>query len=107
MDTSYTILRPGQDPESGAADLAAEPTYDELLKLLGPIIGGDLEHVWIMLPSGRPGCMFVDERGHLKGLPFNRVATEHYQRAAKLRGDKGPLSTIVGPAVVFDRRVWF
>jgi len=58
--------------------------------------------------------MFVDENGLMKQLPRNEVATTEYRRAC-LAGktvvpppsDPELLNFIVGPAVLFERRVWF
>ena len=54
--------------------------------------------------------MFVDETGHAKDLPRNEAATAIY-RANWLRQHPGTdpesLPFIAGPAVLFDRRVWF
>lgn len=52
--------------------------------------------------------MFVDEDGHARGLPFNPTASAIYRafaiRAGRARAEDLP--PIVGPAVLFDCRVW-
>jgi hypothetical protein len=54
--------------------------------------------------------MFVDEDGHGRERPRNEAATTIY-RANWLRQHPGvdpeTLPWIAGPAVLFDRRVWF
>lgn len=110
MQTYYRIIPPSGEAETREAFLAKEPGYAALKALLDPIFGGAyFEHVNV-LHDGQHLDMFVDEDGHNKRLPRNETATAIY-RAAWLDRHPGEdpesLSFIVGPAVLFLRRVWF
>lgn len=101
-------------------ELEAEPKYHALERIVVPRLGGEcwLEHVsvWDNFGEGkmRPLDMFVDEDGHFKRLQRNEKATRIY-RAANQHGvtgqppaaDAETIPFIVGPAVLFNRRVWF
>lgn len=101
-------------------ELVEAPGYQVLRALIEPRLGGGcwMEHVsvWDNFGEGkmRHLDMFVDETGHLKGLPHNAKATAIY-RAANLAGKSAAppvsnpelLNNIVGPVVLFNRRVWF
>jgi hypothetical protein len=54
--------------------------------------------------------MFVDELGHAHGLPYNMLATQLYYVNTVRQGGPRPNPkidpVIVGPAVVFGRKVW-
>jgi len=52
--------------------------------------------------------MFVDELSGDKGLPLNRVATEHYRRNMRAHDPGKPLDDVIilGIAVLCDRPVW-
>lgn len=111
MQTTLTILRPDAEPETVVIDMAPRPSFDEICKALQPYFGlAYTEHVSILGEDGKPADMFVDENGHITGLPRNEKATEHYRRGwLKQHPNAAPesLHFIVGTAVVFDRRVWY
>lgn len=115
MLTAYTVLRPDGTREEGSVDWPREPTFEQIKALVGPHLNGDpLEHVTV-LHQGQRTDMFVSEYGHLaragRGpLPRNDAATTTY-RAAWLSTHPGDnpesMPFIAGPAILFDRRVWF
>ena len=86
-----------------------EPSFDEINTLVKPLLdGGELERVRVWHRSTYLD-MFVDECGHLKGLPLNPMATEIYHANVKRSFPLARTSTlpIVGPAVLFLKRVWY
>ena len=99
-------------------NLPAVPSYEHLKRIVERHIDGWFERVavWDNFGEGkmRGLDMFVDEIGLIKGLPRNEKATKIY-RAANQAGMsavppmKNPelLNVIVGPAVLFNRPVWF
>lgn len=94
----------------GTVTWPKEPGYHKIKDLVSPLIGGGfIEHVSV-LHDGRPRDMFVDGDGHQKGMPRNERATAIYRTYAMSRnpgGDPEDLPSIVGPAVLFTKRVWF
>ena len=102
MDQGYA---PGATVQAGAPG----PGYDALRPFLEEILGGPLEHVSVLW-HGKPADMFVRETGRIDGLPRNEEATAIY-RAYWLsqHPDAKPeeLDFICGPAVLFDKLVWF
>lgn len=117
MKTCILIMRPDQPHESAEHDLPREPGYEKLLAIIEPILGQGrwMERVSVLADfkggtDFKPTDMFVDENGHLTGLPFNRAATIIYRRNALMQRpgtDPSTLPHIVGTAILFDRRVWF
>lgn len=118
MQTKFTIYWPSGTAEEREADLPATPTFFELEAVLQPIFGPGhwFEHVTVLKPGLKPGAepiaadLFVDENGHSLGLPRNEAATQIYRANAlrqKPKLDPESLAWIVGPAVLFERRVWF
>lgn len=114
--TRLLIMRPGKPHETVEIDLRREPGYDKLREVLTPLLdGADLEHVSVLADFDggtdyQRHDMFVDETGQLKSLPRNEAATAIYRRNALRRRpgtDPEDLPCIVGPAVLFDRIVWF
>ncbi|MDB5596220.1 MAG: hypothetical protein JWM36_3181 [Hyphomicrobiales bacterium] len=113
VETKLTIIRPGMKTETlDMPDLPIWPGLDRLRRTLcvKGRLGEDvhLEHVSVLI-DGRPTDMFVDEDGMSKGLPVNVAATKIYRANSLLRNpdlDAEKLPKIVGPAVVFSRRVW-
>lgn len=109
--TDFLIIRANGDEETRTVELPAEPDYFQLKALISPIIGerNDFERVAV-LHNGKATDMFVDEMGALKGLPRNERATAIYRNnylAQHPGTNPEVLPWIVGPAVVFSRRVWF
>lgn len=99
-------------------DLPAVPSYEHIKRIVERHIDGWFERVavWDNFGEGkmRGLDMFVDENGLLHGLPRNEKATVLYRRANLLGMTAVPpvdnpemLNFIVGPAVLFNRRVWF
>jgi hypothetical protein len=118
--TSFRIIRPGHEDEVRAVDLAKKPGYDALREIIAPFLDkGALEHVSVLADFNggtnyKPLDMFVDDRGVLKRLPRNEAATTIYRRANQMGRSISPkvadpeiLNFICGPAILFDRRVWF
>ena len=116
----YTIFRPDRTSEAGEVDWPADPSYDAIARLVGPIVGGPIERVRILDPAKFDAAqvsrddyrdMFVDEMGHMREPPGrrNEKATWLY-RANWLRvhpeDDPEELPFIAGVAVVFDRVIW-
>lgn len=109
--TEYTIIRANGDEEVHTVELPATPDYFQLKAIVQPLIGerNDFEHVAV-LHNDQVADMFVDENGKLKGLPRNERATAIYRANwLKKKPSTNPetLPWIVGPAVLFSRRVWF
>ena len=110
MTTHFDILIPGSPIETREVELAADPGYDAIARVLAPWFGKtEFEHVNILMPDRTTySDMFVDEMGHPKGLPANDAATVHYVRNAQVHHIPGWEDVwIAGPAIVFHRRVWF
>jgi len=116
LPTKLLIMRPDQPHETREVELPRDPGYDRLRALLDPLLdGGNLEHVSVLADFAgglnfKPADMFVDDDGHSKGLPRNETATVIYRRNWLLRHpdvDPESIPFIVGPAVLFHRRVWF
>jgi len=50
METTFHVYQPGDDkPETRTVDLPKDPGFHKLADLLNPIIGGDLEHVTVLV----------------------------------------------------------
>jgi hypothetical protein len=113
--TCYKIVRPDGSHEAGDVTWPAQPSYDRLKFFVEPIVQGNLEHVTVLddFAGGTNyvrSDMFVNEDGHLLHLPRNVIATRIYRRNWLLRHpgtDPESIPFIVGPAILFDRRVWF
>ena len=115
METKYTIYKPDGTTEDHYMDLKEDPGYDVLARIVRPWLDNAwLEHVSV-LHDGKQKDMFVDEEGLLKGLPYNKKATEIYHTMYRTQWptdyaaavQAGQLSPIVGIAILFHRRVWF
>lgn len=109
--TVITIMRPGMPEEVREVELPAAPGYRKLDELLRPLLdGNDLERVNVFW-SGAYTDMFVDETSALKGPPRNEAATAIYRNNWLTHQEPGAdpesLPAIYGPAVLFNRRVWF
>jgi hypothetical protein len=109
--TEYTIIRANGDEEVHTIELPEVPDYFQLKAIVQPIIGehNDFERVAVLYQE-QPTDMFVDELGVLKNLPRNERATAIYRNNwLKQKPGTHPetLPWIVGPAVLFSRRVWF
>jgi hypothetical protein len=120
IPTRYIVMRPEQSHESATVEWPREPSYAQLRAAIGPLLdGGDIERVSVLADptfskgtreTWKPLDMFVDEDGHSKGLPRNEAATLIYRRNWLLQHpetDPESMPHIVGPAVLFSRRVWF
>jgi hypothetical protein len=121
--TRYRVLQP-EHREIGDSAVCEvkwprEPGYHRIRSLVCALVDGDLEHVAVLsdFDGGRNfnrSDVFVNENGHEAGLPRNELATTIYRRAtlcgrsgAPIPADPEDLPFIVGPMVLFDRRVWF
>lgn len=107
----YRVFPVGDGPvQTGSIEWPHEPGFDAINKLVQPLIGGgNIEHVAV-LHDGQRRDMFVDDEGHVKGLPRNDRATSIYRTNTMTREpgcDPEALPHIAGPAVLFTRRVWF
>jgi hypothetical protein len=98
MKTVYWVLLPGAPAERREVDWPEEPGYEMIRALVEPLLGGNnLEHVYVwdrLQTPPKAMDLFVDETGLLKGLPIN-----HHPHLYP--GD------IYGPAVLFERKIWF
>jgi len=110
VKTTYRVLRVGKKLERRSVDLPDQPGLGALRRVITPHLnGGRLEHVAV-LHEGERRDMFVDENGIEKGLPLNPEATAIYRNNTMTQypeTDPEKLPAIYGPAVLFDRRVWF
>lgn len=110
METPFKVILPDGTIQDHSAKLDPQPAYEALRDLISPHLdGGRLEHVTV-LHEGERADMFVDEDFLEKRLPFNAEATAIY-RANALSWSPDVLAenlpAILGPAVLFSRRVWF
>lgn len=117
MKTKILIMRPRLGHETLEVDLlpGRGGSYLEAIRhLVKPIVGEPgMEHVSVLADfkggvDFKPADMFVNEIGHQLGLAYNEAATLIYQRNAILNqgATAEELPTIVGPAVLFQKRVW-
>lgn len=118
IKTRYRII--GQDGATSehVCELPAEPTYEQLRRYVGPALGGAwMERVRVFADydgGTQLGYtdMFVDESFATRDdYTRNVIATALY-RANVLVHEEGisdpeSLPEIRGPAVLFDRPVWF
>lgn len=122
MKTKLILIPPIGTPALSEIDLPEKPTMEELNRYLVPLLGGGRvlpERVRVLADfTGNENWvitdMFVDENGDAKGLPRNSYATTVYRRATMLGktpvpvpADPDDLPWIAGPAVLFEREVWF
>lgn len=116
MLTRYIVMLPNDlKPAELEIDLPREPTYDQLRDLIEPILGENerMDHVNVWF-CGQRRDMFVSELGRYKmayrdAMPRNELATIIYRTASLLRDprlDPEEIAFIVGPAIMFDRKVW-
>jgi hypothetical protein len=128
MHVDALILRPGKNQERKAIFFPkSEPSLDDLRAVILPMLdGAELEHVSVLADfdyetgltsikvNYQPLDMFVDEEGAIRGLPRNDRATRIYRHASVERMDISQrpelvamMPVIYGPAVLFNRRIWF
>ena len=123
MQVSYTVFQPDGTTANGhieVPDDIADPeststSYDAIKAVMDPILGEGqwFEHVTVWW-TGQQLDMFVDENGHARGLSRNEKATEIY-RSAMMMGKTGlpipkdpeAIAFVVGPAVLFEKRIWY
>jgi len=87
---------------------------DDIHRIVDPIIGKPLEHVNVYWPftSAVPRYLdaFVNEDGHRRRLPLNRKATLIYHNNTRVHRpneyEPKTMPVIVGPMVLFQRKVW-
>jgi hypothetical protein len=111
----YVMLPGKEDMEEREVDCRLDnygrPAFTQdlrhlIMAALTPL--DNYEHVNVFW-WGRYLDMFVDEMGMLKGRDINRLATKVYHENVRvhqpdlLRGAE----SIHGPAVLFDKKVWF
>lgn len=107
--TKYKIIAVDGTETEHEIEWPKEPGYRNIAALVNPIIGLPLEHVSVLY-NDKPADMFVNEEGLLTGLPRNEKATAIYRAATLKRhpkADPEKFPFIVGPAVLFEQRVWF
>jgi hypothetical protein len=113
ISTHYSVLRTDGSEILGVVEWPEEPSYDQIAKLVVPRLDGHpLEHVTILSKKLDRVDMFVAEDGHIycRELARNERATEEYRRNWLTRHpgcDPESLPYIIGPAVLFHRRVWY
>lgn len=129
MITKFRVILPEDTMEQAYSldrvrevEWPAKPGYEMINALVMPFLGGKghlLDHASVLedFNFGEnfvPLDMFVDELGLQNRLPRNEVATTAYRRANQMGLTGAPkaenveqLNFIVGPAVLFSRRVWF
>lgn len=116
IKTKWRLILPGGlDSREFGGDLEREPSYKVLKVIMDPLLGGELEHVSVLADyaSGDkyvPLDMFVHETGALDGFTRNEEATMIYRRNWLTQHPEviaEDMPAIHGPAVLFDRRVWF
>jgi hypothetical protein len=123
IETRYRVVMPEHRTIADSAvckvQWPREPGYQRLSSLVCALVDGNLEHVTALSDfdggsNFNRSDVFVNEDGHSIGLPRNEVATTIYRRAtlcgrsgAPMPADPEVLPFIVGPMVLFSRRVWF
>lgn len=130
MLTKWKLILPGEKPPvESEAELPREPGYHVLKAIINPLLsahndrdrpGRRLEHVSVWADYDLDGTnfdimdMFVDEDGMSIGLSRNERATTIYRRATMMGKTGSPIPKhpedvpfVVGPAILFSRRVWF
>jgi len=116
IETKFRIYMPGDKPLlTSAVQWPREPGYNAIKSLIEPILAGEpLMHVSV-LHDGKRRDMFVSEIGRMElttrgPLPRNDRATAIYRAKWLTRHpevDPESLPFIAGPAVLFERVVWF
>lgn len=91
------------------------PRFHTALKAhVAQVTGDQVEHVRVFADffggnDFKYLDMFVNELGHITGLPLNVMATAIYQHNVKYHEPNvqhPDMPTIVGPAVLFEEIVW-
>jgi hypothetical protein len=114
MKTIMTVILPDGTTTDEELNLPREVPLDTFYKLAEPhgIPRGYVEHVTVF-HNKKYTDMFVHEEGRLKGLPYNPKATEIYHANAIAHQGQTKQKLIaqgffiVGPALLFDRKVWY
>jgi hypothetical protein len=88
-----------------------EPEFTSLRGLIkAKLDHAEFEHVTVFW-NDEYRDMFVDDTGVLKGLPINARATAIYWNNTRIHMpddyDPETMAMIHGPAVLFDKKVWF
>jgi hypothetical protein len=119
MLTKWKLIRVDGTIEEFQRSFNNIPKYNTLREIVEPLTGEPMEHVSVWANYDfKTECqqldMFVNENGSLNRLSRNETATTIYRRATMEGKTTGPipknpeeLNFIVGPAVLFSRRVWF
>lgn len=87
------LVQPGGEPQ----DIDVEWTEGILTEVSKRYFGDTCLDLTKVQFRGRLCHMAVDDDGHCKRLPYNKVATEAYRANCH----PGTTHTIVGPAVIF------
>ena len=125
MKTKMHIILPGKEIKIVDVEFSSvTPSFDEIKKILDPYFNDWFEHVSVLFDKtftdhskGVLADMFVDESGLLKNLAYNLRASEIYA-AMTFKRENVPLTRdnfllnarnfqIVGPAIVFENKIWF
>lgn len=116
IPTKVTVYRVDQEPEEMEFNLAPEPHYHHLKSVIEPALGGGgnpgvlfFERVRVFI-DGKYTDMFVIENSAQGEYPLNQAATDIYRNNAlthdpSVKAEDMP--AVYGPAVLFDRPVWF
>lgn len=122
INTKWKVIFPGGfDAKEFEGELLQNPGFQAIDAIVAPLLGGkgtNMEHVnvWADYDGGENFTqldMFIDYIGMSKGLRRNEEATTIYRRANQMgltqvpKANPEQLNYIVGPAVLFSRRVWF
>lgn len=124
MGTKYKIIEASGNVTERTVNWPKAPKLEYFQKLLLPILGphSDFEQVSVWVDYAALDAttgdfaardMFVDDRGKMKMLPRNDVATVLYRNAVMMGKtryaappDPEMLSMIYGTAILFERKVW-
>lgn len=108
--TGVTLIPPQGAPTRLEYAMPADPGYRQLKEIMTPLLnGGYLERVRVLV-GGAYTDMFVDEDSQGKDMLVNARATEIYRANWMTQHpdcDPDELPDIKGPAILFDRPVWF
>lgn len=120
MKADLIVYRPAGPPEFRTIDLPDPGDqgafYGRLYEAIRGYVGTPYEHVNVFYDFNGDGraCyrdMFVNENGHILGMPRNELATVIYRNNVLAHSAPGQFNAeelpwIAGPAVLFRDRVW-
>lgn len=109
MKTGYTLFKTDGTATRQSCEWPARPGLNRIKEMVEPLLGGGgLMHMSVLL-DGKERDMFVDD-ATTEGFEVNEQATKIWHTTYLTRfpkADSKTLPWVYGPAVLFDRQVWF